>query len=94
MAIFLTLESTVLAIISGIVIFLSLLLLISLNGRTKKTQSPHQAPVAGGAWPLIGHFHLFEGQEHIHILLGDMADKYGPIFTMKRGLNRPLVVSN
>ncbi|KAK9233525.1 hypothetical protein WN943_023775 [Citrus x changshan-huyou] len=94
MAILLTLESTVLAIISGFVIFLSLLLLISLNGRTKKTQAPHQAPVAAGAWPLIGHLHLFGGQEPTHRLLGDVADKYGPIFTMKMGLKRALVVSN
>lgn len=37
---------------------------------------------------------LFGGPEPTHRILGNMADKYGPIFTMKMGVNRALVVSN
>ncbi|ESR45955.1 hypothetical protein CICLE_v10003834mg [Citrus x clementina] len=34
------------------------------------------------------------GPEPPHRVLGCMADKYGPIFTIKMGINRALVVSN
>ena len=94
MAIFLTLESTVLSAIAACLIFLSLFLLISRYGQTKNKNAHSQAPEAGGAWPLIGHLHLFGGPEPTHRILGNMADKYGPIFTMKMGVNRALVVSN
>ncbi|XP_021663038.2 cytochrome P450 CYP82D47 [Hevea brasiliensis] len=52
------------------------------------------APEAGGAWPLIGHLHLLGGPQPPHIVLGNMADKYGPVFTIKMGVYRALVVSN
>ncbi|KAL9418728.1 hypothetical protein AB3S75_036641 [Citrus x aurantiifolia] len=89
-------ESTVAAAISALVIFLSIFLLISRNGqkRTIKKKQAQRAPRAGGAWPLIGHLHLLGGPEPAHRVLGDMADKYGPIFTMKLGVKQALVVSN
>ncbi|GMY28562.1 cytochrome P450 CYP82D47-like [Fagus crenata] len=52
------------------------------------------APIATGAWPLIGHLPLLGGTQPPHITLGAMADKYGPIFTIKIGLHRALVVSS
>ncbi|KAL1309520.1 hypothetical protein HN51_052219 [Arachis hypogaea] len=51
-------------------------------------------PEAGGAWPLIGHLHLLGGQQPPHVTLGNMADKYGPIFTISIGRRKNLVVSN
>ncbi|KDO42969.1 hypothetical protein CISIN_1g048689mg, partial [Citrus sinensis] len=89
-------ESTVAAAISALVIFLSIFLLISRNGqkRTLKKKQAQQAPEAGGAWPLIGHLHILRGSEPAHRVLGNMADKYGPIFTMKLGVKQALVVSN
>ncbi|KAL9421822.1 hypothetical protein AB3S75_034151 [Citrus x aurantiifolia] len=89
-------ESTVAAAISALVIFLSIFLLISRNGqkRTLKKKQAQQAPEAGGAWPLIGHLHLLRRPEPAHRVLGNMADKYGPIFTMKLGVKQALVVSN
>nr|WNO46794.1 cytochrome P450 82D215 [Tripterygium hypoglaucum] len=51
-------------------------------------------PKAGGAWPMIGHLHLLGGPQPPHKTLGDMADKYGPIFTINLGVHRALVVSN
>ncbi|XP_057423367.1 cytochrome P450 CYP82D47-like [Lotus japonicus] len=51
-------------------------------------------PEAGGAWPLIGHLHLLGGSHAAHVILGNMADKYGPIFTLRLGVHRTLVVSN
>ncbi|KAF8024316.1 hypothetical protein BT93_F1490 [Corymbia citriodora subsp. variegata] len=51
-------------------------------------------PEASGAWPLIGHLHLLGGPVPPHIVLANMADKYGPIFTIKMGIHRALIVSN
>ncbi|GKB18159.1 cytochrome P450 CYP82D47-like protein [Tanacetum coccineum] len=53
------------------------------------------APKAGGAWPIIGHFNLFNGSSGLpHVALASMADRYGPIFTVQLGIRRILVVSN
>lgn len=54
------------------------------------------APEAAAAWPIIGHLHLLAGGSHQlpHITLGNMADKYGPVFTIRIGLHRALVVSS
>ncbi|KAJ6675733.1 hypothetical protein OIU85_011849 [Salix viminalis] len=59
-----------------------------------RTGKKKAAPKAGGAWPLIGHLHLLGGAEPPHKVLGKMAEKYGPIFTIKIGVHRALVVSN
>ncbi|GKV04741.1 hypothetical protein SLEP1_g16854 [Rubroshorea leprosula] len=53
-----------------------------------------EVPQAGGAWPLIGHLHLLGGSQPLYITLGNMADKYGPIFTIKFGSHKVLVVNN
>ncbi|KAL5777902.1 hypothetical protein ACOSP7_010828 [Xanthoceras sorbifolium] len=47
-----------------------------------------------GAWPFLGHLPLLGGQQPPHVTLGDMADKYGPIFSIKMGVYRTIVVSN
>ena len=51
-------------------------------------------PKAGGAWPIIGNLPSLAGPEPPHITLGKMADKYGPIFTIRMGVHRTLVVSS
>jgi hypothetical protein len=51
-------------------------------------------PQAGGAWPLIGHLHQLQGTTAAHITLGNMADKYGSIFTIRLGIHRALIVSS
>ncbi|KAJ4714983.1 Cytochrome P450 [Melia azedarach] len=40
-------------------------------------------PEVGGAWPIIGHMHLLGGRKLIHKTLSAMADKYGPVFTIR-----------
>ncbi|KAL8257089.1 hypothetical protein R6Q59_029130 [Mikania micrantha] len=52
------------------------------------------APQAKGAWPIIGHLHLLGGSRLPHHVLADLADKYGPIFTIKLGVHQVLVVSS
>ncbi|KAG2666465.1 hypothetical protein I3843_15G059500 [Carya illinoinensis] len=51
-------------------------------------------PEVGGALPIIGHLHLLAKPKPAHIILGYMADKYGPIFTIKLGMHKAIVVSN
>ncbi|KAD4385462.1 hypothetical protein E3N88_25630 [Mikania micrantha] len=56
------------------------------NGKGKRL------PEVAGSWPIIGHLHLLAGSQVAHKVLGSMADKFGPIFTIKLGVHRVLVV--
>ncbi|KAK4428927.1 cytochrome [Sesamum alatum] len=51
-------------------------------------------PQAAGGWPLIGHLPLLSGPELPHIILSNMADEYGPIFNIRLGVHRALLVSS
>ncbi|KAJ7961339.1 Cytochrome P450 family protein, partial [Quillaja saponaria] len=51
-------------------------------------------PLAAGAWPLTGHLPLLSRVKLPHITLGAMADKHGPLFTLKLGIKTTVVVSN
>ncbi|GAB4861034.1 hypothetical protein Ancab_040059 [Ancistrocladus abbreviatus] len=51
-------------------------------------------PEPAGSWPIIGHLPLLAGSQHFHKVLSNLADKYGPIFTIKLGVNRAIVVSS
>ncbi|XP_059434822.1 cytochrome P450 CYP82D47-like [Corylus avellana] len=53
--------------------------------RTRVNRSPNLAPFPAGAWPLIGHLPLLAGPE---------PPKYGPLFTLRLGLNHALVLSS
>lgn len=60
----------------------------------KSSERKRTAPEAAGAWPVIGHLHLLGGPELPHKTLGAMADKYGPVFLIKLGVQRVLMLSN
>ncbi|GKU99051.1 hypothetical protein SLEP1_g11960 [Rubroshorea leprosula] len=49
---------------------------------------------AGGALPIIGHMHLFGGHLLTHKTLAAMAEKYGPIFTIRLGSRTSLVLNS
>ncbi|ONI35471.1 hypothetical protein PRUPE_1G538000 [Prunus persica] len=51
-------------------------------------------PKAGGARPIIGHLHLLGGSKPPHLVLGKMAERYGPIFTVNIGVHKALIVSS
>ncbi|XP_023523452.1 cytochrome P450 CYP82D47-like [Cucurbita pepo subsp. pepo] len=51
-------------------------------------------PEPAGAWPVIGHLHLLSTTEPAHITLAKMADVYGPIFTLRLGMHKALIVSS
>ncbi|KAJ6400144.1 hypothetical protein OIU84_015737 [Salix udensis] len=62
--------------------------------RRSKSSKTKSAPEAGGAWPIIGHLPLLAGAELPHLRLGALADKYGPIFSIRIGMTPALVVSS
>ncbi|KAK1555102.1 hypothetical protein Q3G72_021894 [Acer saccharum] len=80
-------------VIASVIILFSLLL-ISRDLLRNRSKLKREAPESGRAWPVIGHLHLLGGSEPAHRVFGNMADKYGPIFTVKMGVHRTLVVSN
>lgn len=77
--------------------FFFLLFLFWLRRSTTSTTSvaaKKTPPEVAGACPLIGHLHLLVGSQPPHVTLGKLADKYGPIFTLRLGVHRTLVVSS
>ncbi|KAK8608624.1 hypothetical protein V6N13_024041 [Hibiscus sabdariffa] len=88
-----TATSTVAIFCLPLLLFLFSFLWISKAFPTSTNQKK-TAPEAGGAWPVIGHLRLLGGPQPPHISLANMADKYGPIFTIKLGVHTALVVSS
>ncbi|KAL0286373.1 UNVERIFIED_CONTAM: Xanthotoxin 5-hydroxylase CYP82C4 [Sesamum angustifolium] len=85
------------SIFTQILVALSALLLLYKLWRKKQRQNSNNlksAPEPAGAWPLIGHFHLLGGQVPVYRNLGGLADEYGPVFGLRLGLNKTLVVSS
>ncbi|XP_028783173.1 cytochrome P450 CYP82D47-like [Neltuma alba] len=78
----------------GLLLFLYLLFSISRSHRRNNGTARKPPPEAGGAWPVIGHLHLLGGKDPPHITLGNMVDKYGPIFTVRLGVHPTLIVSS
>lgn len=66
------------------------LFLLSLSKDSKNKE----APIAKGAWPILGHLSIFSGKQPPHRVLGTLADKYGPIFTIKLGSKHAIVLNN
>ncbi|OAY35042.2 hypothetical protein MANES_12G066002v8 [Manihot esculenta] len=52
---------------------------------------PPQVP---GALPIIGHLHKLGARKPLARILGDIADKHGPIFSIMMGIHRTVVVSD
>ncbi|KAH7567345.1 hypothetical protein JRO89_XS07G0055300 [Xanthoceras sorbifolium] len=55
-----------------------------------------KAPEAAGKWPVIGHLHQLTGTgtRLPHFVLGELADRYGPVFSIRIGVHPALVVSS
>ncbi|XP_019174415.1 PREDICTED: cytochrome P450 CYP82D47-like [Ipomoea nil] len=79
---------------SIVVVAIALCVVIHYVSRNAMSRRRRLPPEAGGAWPIVGHLHIFSGSSLPHIVLGDMADKYGPVFTIRIGVHRGLVVSD
>nr|XP_017233356.1 PREDICTED: cytochrome P450 82C2-like [Daucus carota subsp. sativus] len=81
-------------VLSGIVIFLTLLWRILSSRYSRSHKKDYALPEPPGAWPIIGHLHLLGANKLFHRLLGDMADELGPIFSLRLGSRKALVVSS
>lgn len=62
------------------------------NPKTTTENKSPPPPEAGGGWPIFGHLHLLAKLPHI--TLGSLAEKYGPIFTIRLGGKLAVVVSS
>lgn len=53
-----------------------------------------QAPEPYGAWPIISHLRLIvRSDKLLHQALAEMAEKYGPVISLRLGSHRAVVVS-
>ncbi|KAJ9186670.1 hypothetical protein P3X46_002216 [Hevea brasiliensis] len=70
-------------------------LLFNFYYRIKKAKvtKGQKAPEPASAWPIIGHLPLFATQL-LHKKMGEIADEYGPIFTLRLGMHSAVVVSS
>lgn len=60
----------------------------------KAKQGSRKPPLVAGSWPIIGHLWQLSRSQMPHLTLSTMADKYGPIFTIKLGSQRAVVINN
>ncbi|KAG8641972.1 cytochrome P450 CYP82D47-like [Manihot esculenta] len=72
------------------------LLLLYNQWRAKKYSSKGRSlpPQVPGALPIIGHLHQLGARKPFARILGDIADKNGPIFSIMMGMRRTVVISN
>ncbi|XP_065846857.1 cytochrome P450 CYP82D47-like [Euphorbia lathyris] len=78
-----------------ITIFSILLFLFCLIQILKaKIHNKKLPPQPKGAWPIIGHLRLLAGNHQRHETLGELADKYGPIYMLKIGVYKSLIISS
>ncbi|XP_047324991.1 cytochrome P450 CYP82D47-like [Impatiens glandulifera] len=80
--------------IAGAVILMFIVLFMSLYYFLIGAGDHHKPPEPSGAWPVLGHLRLLRGPKLLHVALSEMADKHGPIFGIRLGLRRAIVVSN
>ncbi|OIW17315.1 hypothetical protein TanjilG_22427 [Lupinus angustifolius] len=78
---------------AGVGIF-SLVILCFVVWHHFKASKGKEAPMVSGSWPILGHLPLLSGSKATHHILGAMADRYGPVFTIKLGSAPVLVVNN
>ena len=71
-----------------------LLLATVLNAKGNNKNRGERPPEPSERWPIIGHLHLLGADKLLHRTFGEMADKYGPIFCLRLGLQKVLVVSS
>ena len=76
--------------IMGLVLLYGVWRVMILGGKSKR----RSAPEPFGAWPFLGHLPILRGQTPIFRTLGAMADKHGPVFMIRLGVHRTLVVSS
>ncbi|KAJ0547820.1 putative cytochrome P450 [Helianthus annuus] len=62
--------------------------------KTQEKGNKLVAPEPSGALPFIGHLHQLRVQVPIPRILGNMADDYGPAYSLRLGSHQALVISS
>nr|GEX69455.1 cytochrome P450 CYP82D47-like [Tanacetum cinerariifolium] len=83
---------SLLILLASVFCFLVFGQLARIRNRVNRGNNP--VPEAAGSWPITGHLHLLASSQVPHKVLGSLADKFGPIVTIKLGVHRVIVVSN
>ncbi|KAJ8450744.1 hypothetical protein Cgig2_021216 [Carnegiea gigantea] len=69
--------------------------IISVLLRNYRNQTQKKiVPESGGAWPIVGHLPLLGASRLPQRVLAAMADTYGPIFRIRLGVKRVVVISS
>nr|XP_043618546.1 cytochrome P450 CYP82D47-like [Erigeron canadensis] len=85
-------QTTLATTFSIIALIFFLFKILNKNGtKIGKNKTP---PQPKGSLPIIGHLHLLARAKLPHRALGSWADALGPIFSIKLGVHRALVVSD
>ncbi|XP_061352569.1 cytochrome P450 82A3-like [Gastrolobium bilobum] len=79
---------------TALAVLLSIIFLLLCLYHHSKVAHNREAPTVAGAWPILGHLPLLNSSKTPHRTLGALADKYGPLFTIKLGAKPALVLSN
>nr|BBD34744.1 putative cytochrome P450 [Eschscholzia californica subsp. californica] len=78
----------------ALICFLYYVIKVSLSTRNCNQLVRHP-PEAAGSWPIVGHLPQLVGSgKPLFRVLGDMVDKFGPIFMVRFGVHPTLVVSS
>ncbi|CAN6449335.1 unnamed protein product [Victoria cruziana] len=81
-------------LVEGLTALLGLFFIYHLWAK-KKGRTSFQPPEPGGAWPVVGHLGLLKvGTAPLHRTLAAISEKHGPLFTLRLGQMRALVVNN
>ncbi|KAF3786351.1 hypothetical protein EJ110_NYTH25524 [Nymphaea thermarum] len=60
----------------------------------RRGETNHRPTEPGGAWPVVGHLSLLSGTAPLHRTLAALSEKHGPLFTLRLGQIRALIVSS
>lgn len=72
----------------------SIIILTYLFFKSLKLSNKKSLPQPQGKLPILGHLHLLLGSKPTHLIFSEMADKYGPIFTIKLGSKQTIIINN
>ncbi|KDP29948.1 hypothetical protein JCGZ_18517 [Jatropha curcas] len=85
-----SLDIIILSILAPVILFSFFLISRKRSANNKKRLPPE----AAGGWPIVGHLPLLSLSKAPYITLGKIADKLGPLFTIRLGVHRALIVSS
>ncbi|KAJ1427937.1 Cytochrome P450 [Sesbania bispinosa] len=87
---------TIAGILALLVLYIVFRSIRSSNGpkEYKSSTNYNKVPEPCGALPIIGHLHLLSASKPYFRTFSAMAQKYGPIFSLRLGCHRTIVVNN